>query len=145
MVSSTSILSKLMVYLQLLLCLVSSFRRSYLSRDVLTTHIQAVLYTFCHAVYNLYFHPLSRFPGPKIAAITRLYYVKYCVSGRLPFNNTKLHAKYGGIVRIAPDELSLNTAEGWRDVYGNRHGKPEMPKDKLFYGSFDKTSILYND
>ncbi len=56
------------------------------------------------------------------------------MNGRQPFNNTRLHAKYGGIVRIAPDELSLNTAEGWRDIYGNRVGKPEMPKDKLFYG-----------
>ena len=91
-----------------------------------------------HAIYNLYFHPLSKFPGPKVAAITRLYYIKHALTGRLPFNNTKLHARYGGIVRIAPDELSLNTAEGWRDIYGNRIGKPEMPKDQMFYGGLTR-------
>lgn len=95
-----------------------------------------MLYTIYVVVYNLYFHALSKFPGPKIASVTRIYYIKHLLTGRLPFNNTKLHTRYGGVVRIAPNELSFNTAEGWRDIYGNRIGKPEMPKDQLFYGSY---------
>ena len=99
--------------------------------------IQGGLFTIFNAVYNLYFHPLAKFPGPKIAAITRVYYIKHLLTGRLPFTNTKLHAKYGSIVRIAPNELSFNSAEGWRDIYGNRIGKPEMSKDQLFYGTME--------
>lgn len=94
-----------------------------------------MVYALYHVIYNLYFHPLSGFPGPKIAAATRLYYIKYLLTGRLPFNNTKLHKEYGGVVRIAPNELSLNIAEGWKDVYGTRPQKPEMTKNAHFYAA----------
>ena len=89
----------------------------------------------------MFFHPLASFPGPKIAAVTRLYYIKHLLTGRLPFNNAKLHEKYGGVVRIAPDELSFITAEAWRDIYGNRVGKPEMAKDVLFYATTSSGSV----
>lgn len=96
---------------------------------------QILLYSLYNVVYNLFFHPLAGFPGPKLAAITRLHYIKNLLTGRLPFKNLELHKQYGGIVRIAPNELSLNTAEGWKDVYGQRLGKPEMPKNAFFYGT----------
>lgn len=49
------------------------------------------------AVYRLYLHPLSRFPGPKLAAITRLYEAYYDVvqNGQYTFEIAKLHEKYG--------------------------------------------------
>ena len=99
-----------------------------------------MLYALFTVIYNLYFHPLARFPGPKIAAATRLYYLKHLLTGRLPFNNAKLHNKYGGVVRIAPNELSLNTAEGWKDVYGTRAGKAEMTKNAHFYAAMSSGS-----
>ena len=99
-----------------------------------------MFYALFTIIYNLYFHPLARFPGPKIAAATRLYYLKHLLTGRLPFNNTKLHKKYGSVVRIAPNELSLNTAEGWKDVYGTRAGKPEMTKNAHFYAAMSSGS-----
>ena len=76
--------------------------------------MKIVLYSIWHVVYNLFLHPLASFPGPKLAAVTQLHYIYYLLSGKLPFNNLKLHEKYGPIIRIAPNELSFNNAEGWK-------------------------------
>ena len=47
--------------------------------------------------YRLYFHPLSRFPGPKLAACTTLYraYYQMVCDGEHVAQATKLHESYG--------------------------------------------------
>lgn len=49
------------------------------------------------AVYRLYFHPLSRFPGPKLAALTPWYELYYDVvlDGQYHHQRQKLHKIYG--------------------------------------------------
>jgi cytochrome P450 len=42
---------------------------------------------------------------------------------------SQLHAQYGPVVRIAPNELSYNTATAWRTIYGHRGSAEEMQKD----------------
>jgi hypothetical protein len=48
-------------------------------------------------IYHLYFHPLSKFPGPKIAAATFLYEFYYDVikSGMYLWEIERMHEKYG--------------------------------------------------
>jgi len=48
-------------------------------------------------VYRLLFHPLSSFPGPKLAAVTSLYQVYYDVyrGGQFLDKLKELHAIYG--------------------------------------------------
>jgi hypothetical protein len=48
-------------------------------------------------VYHLYFHPLSKFPGPKLAAATFLYEFYYDVvkSGMYIWEIERMHEKYG--------------------------------------------------
>ncbi|KAI4230547.1 MAG: hypothetical protein LQ349_006205 [Xanthoria aureola] len=71
-------------------------------------------------VYRLIFHPLAKFPGPKLAAATRLYEAYYDVlqGGKYIFQIGELHKQYGKscrepltprpIVRISPHELHVN-------------------------------------
>ena len=48
-------------------------------------------------IYRLTLHPLARFPGPKLAAITNLYAVSYDLSSKdsLVKHLKTLHDKYG--------------------------------------------------
>lgn len=84
-------------------------------------------------VYNLYFHPLAAYPGPFWARSGRLWYCNTLVRGTLPFSVYEAHLKYGDVVRIAPDELAYNDFRAWKDIYGHRSGKGEIPKDPNFY------------
>lgn len=48
-------------------------------------------------LYNLYLHPLHRFPGPKLAAASSLYEFWYDVikDGQYLWQIEKMHEKYG--------------------------------------------------
>ena len=59
--------------------------------------IVSILYFSALAVYRLYFSPLSKFPGPKLAAVTYLFEGYYDVvkRGKYTFKIRDLHAEYG--------------------------------------------------
>lgn len=84
-------------------------------------------------IYNLYFHGLAGYPGPFWARSSPLWAIKHMLGGDLSFHVEKVHRKYGRVVRIAPDELVWADAEAWKDIYGIRPGKSEIPKDPMFY------------
>ncbi|OTA88365.1 hypothetical protein M434DRAFT_80333, partial [Hypoxylon sp. CO27-5] len=47
--------------------------------------------------YRLFLHPLARFPGPKLAAVSR-WYEAYCdvvQNGQYTFKIAELHKRYG--------------------------------------------------
>ncbi|KAH0432722.1 hypothetical protein CcaCcLH18_06298 [Colletotrichum camelliae] len=77
------------------------------------------------ALYNIFLHPLSKYPGPKLAAVTDLWYAFAWTSGRWPFIMEETHRKYGDVVRIAPNELSFCSPRSYKDIYGH------ATKDKL--------------
>ncbi|KAL2822604.1 benzoate 4-monooxygenase cytochrome P450 [Aspergillus granulosus] len=87
-----------------------------------------------NAIHNLYYHPLARFPGPKLAAISNGPYCAWFLSGRQPYKLLDLHRKYGPVVRTAPNELSFNTAQSWRDIYGFRQGHKTFIKSDFYDG-----------
>jgi cytochrome P450 len=77
-------------------------------------------------VYRLWLHPLSRFPGPKTWAASRLPWIRHILRGRMWHELEHLHHRYGLIVRIAPGELSLSSPAAWEDIYSSR---PLLPKE----------------
>jgi hypothetical protein len=59
--------------------------------------VALVVYLVTLAIYRLTFHPLSRFPGPKLAAVTRYYEAYYDVvqNGQYTFKIKEMHDRYG--------------------------------------------------
>jgi len=57
-------------------------------------------------IYSVYFGPLSKFPGPKIAAATLFYefYYDVILQGRYTFKIRELHKKYG-LSQALPNHL----------------------------------------
>lgn len=66
-------------------------------------------------VYRLYFHPLAKFPGPKLAAATLWYefYYDAVKQGQYTFEIQRMHEKYGTV-----NEVSGNLAFTNRGCYG---------------------------
>ncbi|KAH8424434.1 cytochrome P450 [Aspergillus melleus] len=88
-----------------------------------------IFYVFALTVYNLYFHPLAPFPGPKHFAASRVPYLRAVVDGRLAQTLKALHEEYGEVVRIAPDELAFTNGDAWKAIYGTRTGHGQKQKD----------------
>ncbi|ORY05488.1 cytochrome P450 ClCP1 [Clohesyomyces aquaticus] len=82
--------------------------------------VALVLYYTIKAFYNLYLHPLARYPGPKLWIVSRIPYLVSMNSGKLPFRIKELHDQYGPVVRLSADELSFNDPCAWKDVYNRR-------------------------
>ncbi|KAI5862015.1 putative cytochrome P450 [Durotheca rogersii] len=85
------------------------------------------------AVYRLFFSPIAKFPGPKLAALTTLYEAYYDLiskgGGQTAFRIKSLHEKYGPIVRVGPNELHIDDPEYYNDVYTK--STASRPIDKL--------------
>ncbi|KAL9624636.1 MAG: hypothetical protein Q9160_001301 [Pyrenula sp. 1 TL-2023] len=89
-----------------------------------------IIYLACLVIYNIYFHPLSKFPGPKAFGATPLPFVLHQITGKLPFVYERLHRSHGDVVRVLPNELSFNNAYAWSDIYKTRDGKALLSKDE---------------
>lgn len=78
-----------------------------------------LLYTASKIIYRLYFHPLSKFPGPKLAAATfwyeRYYDVFKSPGGQYIYQLDKLHKIHGPIIRASPEEIHVQDSQ-WYDT-----------------------------
>ncbi|KAL9105820.1 MAG: hypothetical protein Q9227_009076 [Pyrenula ochraceoflavens] len=99
---------------------------------LLTVVVASILYNVLTAFRNLYLHALSRFPGPRLWAVSRLPYVWNLAKGDLTQRTRELHERYGPIVRLAPNELSFIDGQAWHDIYGHHQGSPNFPKNPLW-------------
>ncbi|RYP47625.1 hypothetical protein DL768_006341 [Monosporascus sp. mg162] len=72
-------------------------------------------------IYRLNFHPLARFPGPRLAAATSWYeaYYELVHQGGAQYASKirELHNEYGPIIRINPSEISVNDAQFHDTLY----------------------------
>lgn len=89
-----------------------------------------VVYLVGAAIYNVYFHPLAKYPGPLWAKISPVYSIWGLFRGRWPFDVHELHLKYGPILRTMPNELTFTDPQAWKDIYGHRQGHPQFHKDR---------------
>ncbi|KAJ2898040.1 hypothetical protein MKZ38_004208 [Zalerion maritima] len=95
-----------------------------------------IVYTIGTLVYNVFFHPLHKYPGPFWWRACRLPWVMALAKGNLIVRVSEIHNEYGSVVRVAPDELAFIEADAWKDVYGHRTN--EFTKSRRMYNISDK-------
>ncbi|CAG7957653.1 unnamed protein product [Penicillium olsonii] len=89
-------------------------------KALVATAVALLLYSICLVVYRLFFHPLAKYPGPRLAAITHWYAAYHAWRGDLHINSREWHDRYGDIVRFSPNALTFNTDTGMDAIYGVR-------------------------
>ncbi|KAE8147306.1 cytochrome P450 [Aspergillus avenaceus] len=96
--------------------------------------------TTAYIAYNRFLHPLRRYPGPVLASITPWVQLYHGLKGDRHLWLHRLHEQHGSHVRVAPNFISINTAQGLHDIYG--HGK--RLKKATFYNAFPAIKGVYN-
>ncbi|GAB1193438.1 hypothetical protein APSETT444_002654 [Aspergillus pseudonomiae] len=91
--------------------------RSLLAQGTL---VGIVTYWAVWIIYTRWFHPLAKFPGPFWASITRVWTLLHVLPGNAEKRQMKLHAKYGPVVRIAPNELVTSDPDAIQTLYGTK-------------------------
>ncbi|KAI1321399.1 cytochrome P450 [Xylariaceae sp. FL0255] len=92
-----------------------------LGNDVVAAGLVAVcLYTFFRFIYNFNLHPASVFPGPKLAAVSNIWYAYHRAAGRYPSVVARALGKYGDVVRVAPNELVFITPQAFSGTSDSR-------------------------
>jgi hypothetical protein len=73
-------------------------------------------------IHRLYFSSLSSIPGPKFAAISKLWAANQCRLGRTTQTLKRLHEKYkADVLRIGPNEVSINNVDAIQNIYRGKY------------------------
>ncbi|KAI1503903.1 cytochrome P450 [Biscogniauxia marginata] len=83
------------------------------------------LATTFHVFYQCFLSPLAKVPGPFLAKFSNLYRAYITWRGQLHRDIVSLHEKYGKVVRIGPNNLSVADPMAFREIYkaGNKFTK----------------------
>ncbi|KAI0968452.1 isotrichodermin C-15 hydroxylase [Xylaria arbuscula] len=106
-----------------------------------------ITYAIPRTVYLLKFYPASKFPGPKLAAISNIPYAYHWISGRWPWAVEGMLKQYGRIVRVAPNELAFITPQAQFDILGSTKSGYEtfLKTDLMDFGAGDRGIIWEAD
>jgi hypothetical protein len=75
------------------------------------------IYFIYNFVYNVFFHPYAKYPGPFLAKFTDLYSGYHAWKGDIHLDMWRCHEKYGDKVRYAPNRLNINTVTGLKSKH----------------------------
>ncbi|KAH7067216.1 cytochrome P450 [Paraphoma chrysanthemicola] len=79
------------------------------------------------SVYRLFFHPLAHVPGPFLARLTGLWRSAKYAGGKWHEDIVAIHERYGRVVRIAPNEVSIVDEWAMKNLYGHGHNAQKTP------------------
>ncbi|KAK4182481.1 cytochrome P450 [Podospora australis] len=96
--------------------------------------VPGLLYAAVTLIYRLYWHPLSRVPGPMAARLSGWYefYQDLILKGHLPKAVPRLHAQYGPVIRINPNRVHVDDVDFYHEVY---RSNTKYHKDPAVYGN----------
>lgn len=100
------------------------------------------LFKFLQAIYRLYFHPLSHFPGPRAAALSRNWLWQQVQTGHPEEALEKAHRDHGftRVLRTAPNELHITDVSAYKTIYSQTN---PFPKEPSFYECFHTPHTLF--
>ena len=75
-----------------------------------------------YGIVSAVMDPLRGIPGPFLARFTRLWYFFEVYKGSFEISNVNLHKTYGPIVRIAPNEYSVDDIQAAKLIYKTGNG-----------------------
>ena len=109
-----------------------------------------VAYFLAYALYNVYLHPLSTFPGPKSWIAFPILRHIAAARGLLDDRIREFHAQYGEVVRYTSLEVSFITTDAWKDIYGRSHTLqkwtfPQLPGEAGKKQEMDPSILTAND
>ncbi|KAF1844500.1 putative benzoate 4-monooxygenase cytochrome P450 [Cucurbitaria berberidis CBS 394.84] len=93
--------------------------------SIVLTLASWLIYWVVVGVYRVYFHPLAKFPGPKLAALTfwyEFYYELYPHKYQYLWKIKELHEQYGPIIRINPLQIHIHDADFFDTIYASGIG-----------------------
>ncbi|KAF1983502.1 cytochrome P450 [Aulographum hederae CBS 113979] len=78
-----------------------------------------LIWCIWEGIYRLWFHPIAKFPGPKIAGLTYWYEMYYDIylGGQYGNRIKAMHDQYGPIIRISPAELHVSDPSFYQPLY----------------------------
>jgi hypothetical protein len=82
---------------------------------------------FFTIVHRLFFHPLRKFPGKKLAAVSKLYEASVNWKGQLSPSIRELHRKHGDFIRIGPNEIAINNVEAIETIFARSSASGRGP------------------
>ncbi|KAJ5648078.1 cytochrome P450 [Penicillium lividum] len=98
-----------------------------------------IQYLVIKAIYNVFFHPLKDYPGPRTMAASRLPITYARLAGHSVYLTLQLHQKYGHVVRMGPNELSYSDSSSWKDIYASHPSRPGgMPPERSTAETFER-------
>ncbi|KAF5844026.1 hypothetical protein GGP41_009352 [Bipolaris sorokiniana] len=112
--------------------------------------ITSIFYCLAIAIYRLFFSPLAKFPGPKLAGVTGWYEGYYDIfinggeGGQFARHIEKLHQQYGPIVRITPSELHINDPTFLSNVYGPSTRSKPLDKSEKYRHRFGIPDAVFS-
>lgn len=108
---------------------ISSMSSSVKSLPLLAITL-GLAYVMCVTIYNLFFHPLSRYPGPWLWAVSDIPYSLVSISGDAHKRMLQIHMRYGPVVRVGPNTVFYSHPDATKEIRGHRKGnKAEHLKD----------------
>ena len=103
-----------------------------------------VAWTLLSLAQNVWFHPLSKYPGPIAARASEWWkvYIEVWKKESMTEVLSQLHEQYGDVVRTSPNELHFASAKAYFDIYAPA---VRWDKERVLYHSMgvDSTSFGY--
>ncbi|KAH9211562.1 cytochrome P450 [Leptodontidium sp. 2 PMI_412] len=95
-------------------------------------------------VYQVFFHPLRHIPGPFWAKVFGSYMKVSEARARRAQDLFDLHQKYGSVVRVGKNEVSISTPTVYREIYNSKTilRDPRFYKPKAFIGQGNVFSAI---